>query len=295
MKAQVRNFVIVSVLTIGLFSCENKEMQDQISSLTQENLNLEKKTASKDSSLSAFISSFAEIESNLSEIREREMNIELNREKNLSSEDLKKRIQEDIQEINRLLVENKEKIGELNAQLKYSGKQNAKLKASMEELQANLLAKVEEKETQISVLTDELAGMKIKVEELNTNLAGLTEENKQKEQAIVSKTGELNTAYFVAGSYKQLKENKVLSKEGGFLGLGKTEVLSDNFNRRQFNQIDIRETLSFPLEGEEVELVTNHPSDSYRLEKSDEEKINLVVSDPTKFWESSKYLVMVVK
>ncbi|WPP50223.1 Cbp1 family collagen-binding glycoprotein adhesin [Catalinimonas niigatensis] len=295
MKAQLRNFAIVSALGIGMFSCENKEMKDQISQLSLEKLQLERKYESKDSSLTAFIKSFAEIESNLSEIREREMNIQLTREKNVSTEDLKGLIREDIEEINRLLIENKEKIGELNAQLKYSGRQNAKLKSSLEELQAGLTAKIDEKEAQIATLSQELNGMKVRVEELNTSLASLHEDNMQKEQTITTKIDELNTAYFVAGSYKQLRDNEVLSKKGGFLGLGKTEVLKEDFNKQQFNQIDIRETLSFPVEGKEVELVTRHPSDSYRLEKVEEEKLNLVVSNPEKFWESSKYLVMVVK
>lgn len=295
MKAQLRNFAIISALSVGMFSCENKEMKDQISQLSLEKLQLEKKYQSKDSSLTAFIESFAEIESNLSEIREREMNIQLTREKNVSTEDLKGLIREDIEEINRLLIENKEKIGELNAQLKYSGRENTKLKSSLEELQANLTAKIDEKEAQIITLSQELNGMKVRVEELNTSLASLHEDNKQKEQTIATKLEELNTAYFVAGSYKQLRDNEVLSKKGGFLGLGKTEVLKEDFNKQQFNQIDIRETLSFTVEGKEVELVTRHPSDSYRLEKDEEEKLNLVVSNPEKFWESSKYLVMVVK
>lgn len=295
MNAQFRNFAILSALSVSLFSCENKEMKDQITQLSHENLQLEKKAASKDSSLTVFIASFAEIESNLSQIREREMNIQLARERNISQEDLKGLIKEDIEEINRLLVENKEKIGELNAQLTYSGRQNAKLKASMEELQLSLTAKIEEKESQIGLLNEELKGMKVRVEELNTNLASLQEENKKKEETLSIKTEELNTAYFVSGSSKELRENEVLSKAGGFLGLGRTEVLKDNFNKKQFNRIDIRETLSFPIEGKEVELITKHPSDSYRLEKSEEEKVNLVVSDPEKFWESSKYLVMVVK
>lgn len=295
MKAQFRNLAIISALSIGLFSCENKEMQEKITQLSNENQQLEQRFASKDSSLTSFIESFAEIESNLSEIREREMNIQLNREKNLSTEDLKQRIREDVEEINRLLIENREKIGSLSAQLKYSGRQNAKLKTSMEELQNNLTAKIEEKEAEIGSLGEELASMKIKVDELNTNLASLKDANTQKEQTIQSKVEQLNTAYYVSGTFKQLRDVEVLSKEGGFLGLGRTEVLKDNFNKQQFNQIDIRQTLSFPIEGEEIELVTSHPSDSYRLEKNQEEKLNLVVSDPDKFWESSKYLVMVVK
>ncbi|MEK6480791.1 hypothetical protein WJR50_24830 [Catalinimonas sp. 4WD22] len=295
MKAQFKSLAIISALSIGIFSCENKEMQEKITQLSNENQQLEQRYASKDSSLTSFIESFAEIESNLSDIREREMNIQLNREKNLSTEDLKQRIREDVEEINRLLIENREKIGSLSAQLKYSGSQNAKLKASLEELQDNLTAKIEEKEAEIGTLSEELASMKIKVDELNTNLASLKDANAEKEQTIQSKVEQLNTAYYVSGTFKQLRDVEVLSKEGGFLGLGRTEVLKDNFNKQQFNQIDIRQTLSFPIEGEDIELVTTHPSDSYRLEKNDEAKLNLVVSDPDKFWESSKYLVMVVK
>jgi len=295
MKAQLKNLAVLATLSIGLFSCENKEMKEKISQLSQENHQLEQKFAVKDSSLSSFIESFAQIESNLREIREREMNIQLTREKSLSTEDLKRRIQEDVEEINRLLIENREKIGSLSAQLKYAGRKNAKLNASMEELKTNLSAKIESKEAEISTLSKELKDMQIQVDELNSNLASLSEANKQQEETINAKVDELHTAYYVAGTYKELKEDQVISKEGGFLGLGRTEVLKDDFNKQRFNQIDIREMLSIPVEAEEVELVTVHPTESYRLEKNAEEKLNLVVSDPEKFWESSKYLVMVVK
>ncbi|WKN30434.1 hypothetical protein PZB74_15825 [Porifericola rhodea] len=295
MKAQLKNLAVLATLSIALFSCENKEMKEKISQLSQENYQLEQKFAAKDSSLSSFIESFAQIESNLREIREREMNIQLTREKSLSTEDLKRKIQEDVEEINRLLIENREKIGSLSAQLKYAGRKNAKLNASMEELKTNLSAKIESKEAEISTLSIELKDMKIQVDELNSNLASLSEANKQQEETINAKVDELHTAYYVAGTYKELKEDQVISKEGGFLGLGRTEVLKDDFNKQRFNQIDIREMLSIPVEAEEVELVTVHPTESYRLEKNAEEKLNLVVSDPEKFWESSKYLVMVVK
>jgi DNA repair exonuclease SbcCD ATPase subunit len=295
MKAHTRNLAFLSLLSFALFSCDNKEMEAKIADLNQQNQLLEAQYQQKDSALVAFIASFAEIEHNLKEIRERELNIELAREENLSAGDLKARINEDVQEINRLLEENREKFKSLNAQLAYAGRQNAKLKASMEELQTSLTAKIEEKESQINGLSEELGGLKLEISQLNTNIASLQDENQQKEQAIIEKTDQLNTAYFVAGTYKQLRDEQILIKEGGFLGLGKTEVLNDQASKEQFRQIDIRETLLFPLEGEAVELVTTHPAGSYRLEKENDEKLKLVVADPEKFWESSKYLVMVVK
>ena len=86
-------------------------------------------------------------------------------------------------------------------------------------------------------------------------------------------------------------------EEGGFLGvLGRTEAVRDDFNHEKFTRIDIREKVIFPVEGKDVEVVTLHPAGSYTIEKEeDKEQVNLVVSDPEKFWESSKYLVMMVK
>lgn len=296
MKTRIQHLVIASAISAGLFACNTEELENKISSLEAEKENLSQKYQAKDSSLASFIHSFAEIESNLAEIREREMNIQLNREEELSPDDLKARVQEDVQAINQLIEENREKIKQLNAQLKYSGRQSAQLKKSMEELQNSLTAKIEEREARIAELSDELQNMQLEVEQLNTNLASLSEANDMQAQTIALKEDELNTAYFVSGTSKELIERKVLDKEGGFLGLlGQAKVVADDFNREVFSKIDIRETSVIPIEAEELELASTHPSDSYHIERVDEEKVTLHVSDPAKFWESSKYLVMVKK
>lgn len=295
MKSQFRNLTLISTLGIVFFSCNTEELENKITQLNAENQQLEARYQAKDSSLTAFINSFAEIEQNLSEIREREMNIELAREENLSAGDLKNRINENVEEINRLLEENREKIKALNARLTYAGRQNSQLKASMEELQQTLTAKVQEKEGQIENLREDLTSLQFEINQLNTNLAELKEENREKAQVIDKKTNQMNTAYYATGTFRELQDEQILSKEGGFLGLGRTEVLNDNVSKDRFNQINIRETLFFPVQGGKVELVTSHPSDSYRIEKTESDQTQLVVSDPDKFWESSRYLVMMVK
>lgn len=295
MKSQFRNLTFISAFGIVFFSCNTEELENKINQLNAENQQLEAKYRAKDSTLTAFINSFAEIEQNLREIREREMNIEMAREENLSAGDLKARINENVAEINRLLEENREKIKALNARLTYAGRQNSQLKASMEELQQTLTAKVEEKESQIETLREDLTGLQLEINQLNTNLAELKADNQEKAAIIDEKIAQMNTAYYAAGTFRELQEEEILSKEGGFLGLGKTEVLNDNVSKERFNQINIRETLFFPVQGEKVELVTSHPSDSYRIEKIRDDQTQLVVSDPDKFWESSRYLVMMVK
>lgn len=292
----MKRYLVIIVAGVALASCNQKEMEDKIAQLQQEKIEMMNEVETRDSSLVAFMRSFNDIEKNLREIREREMNIELNRESDLSSEDLKNKINEDIQEINNLIAENRKTIQNLNNKLKNSAGENIRLDKMMTQLQEELTAQVEQREAQIATLNDELAQMELTVEGLNTNIASLEESNEEKESTITEKVNELNTAYVVSGNFKKLEEEEIVDKEGGFLGLGKTKVLNDDFNTSKFEKIDIRETSFFPVDGEEVKLVTTHPSGSYKIEKDEEnEKVNLVISDPAKFWESSKYLVMMVK
>jgi hypothetical protein len=136
--------------------------------------------------------------------------------------------------------------------------------------------------------------MDFTVQELNVKVDTLKLANSNQENVILEKTGQLNTAYYATGTTKELVAENVLAKDGGFLGLGKSEVLKDDFNANKFNKIDITTTTTIPISGTKAELVTNHPSDSYVLEGDNGEDLDrLVIVDPSRFWNSSKYLVVV--
>ena len=101
----------------------------------------------------------------------------------------------------------------------------------------------------------------------------------------------------LAGTSDDLMERNIIEKEGGFIGLGKVERLNSQINIHTLNVLDIREVSSFPLNSKNVELVTEHPQDSYEIVKNEEEnKVDkLVIVDPERFWESTKVLVMLTK
>jgi hypothetical protein len=103
----------------------------------------------------------------------------------------------------------------------------------------------------------------------------------------------MNTAYYCVGTYKELRDNKVLNKEGGFLGLGKKKTLNADFNKDYFTQIDITKVKTIPVNGKNAKLVTNHPSASYKLEVDSKKRAkSLTITDEEEFWKSSKYLVI---
>jgi hypothetical protein len=105
----------------------------------------------------------------------------------------------------------------------------------------------------------------------------------------------MHTAYYIVGRTKELKESKLIDRKGGLLGLGKTSRLSANVDNTKFTRIDYTQVSNIPVNSTKVKVITSHPSDSYKLEKDAKNKSlvkNLVITNPEKFWATSKYLVI---
>ena len=96
----------------------------------------------------------------------------------------------------------------------------------------------------------------------------------------------MNTAWFVFGTKKELKEQRII--EDG-------EVLRSNFNQDYFTKIDIRVDKEIKLYSRSAKLLTSHPASSYRLEQDANKQYVLRITDPQSFWSTSKYLVVLVK
>ena len=157
----------------------------------------------------------------------------------------------------------------------------------------NLTKELEEKDTQIKALMAELEAKNIQITELSTqvttletNVANLSEESTQKSKTISAQDKQLNTAWFVFGTKKELKEQRII--EDG-------EVLRSNFNQDYFTKIDIRVDKEIKLYSRSAKLLTSHPASSYRLEQDANKQYVLRIENPSQFWSTSKYLVIQVK
>ena len=287
----MNRFLLIAAAVTLLSACDNAAMEEKVNQLQAQNIALKKDTKGKEAALTSFVASLNEIEKNLKEIRAREMNIELSRQEDVSSERTQKRIKNDIEEIESLMAKNRATIKDLNAQLAQSDKKSVRLNSSMQRLKDNLAGQLDKREAQVSELLSELEGMEFQVGKLRASVDSLQKDNEEK-------LAEMNSAYFVVGDFRALHDQEIVDKKGGFLGLlGRTETLADNFAQHdKFIKINKHEAVSFPLDGRGVKLVTAHPADSYRIESDhDTQQMNLVISDPDRFWESSKYLVAVTK
>jgi hypothetical protein len=114
----------------------------------------------------------------------------------------------------------------------------------------------------------------------------LKDDKARKEETISQQDKELNTAWYVFGTKRELKEQNIL-KSG--------EVLQGNFNKNYFTKIDIRVDKEIKLMSRDAKLLTNHPAGSYTLERDANKQYVLRITNPQQFWSTSKYLVVQVK
>lgn len=139
------------MLCLGaIFSCNTDELEGEIADLEAQNADNQTQLNEKEEVIVEFIGSMNEIQDNLAKIKERE-NIMTARFDNGNVEinsSMKDNIIEDIELINGLLQENKDKMAAINSRLK---KSNLKI-AELEVMISNLTNQIQEKDAQITDL-----------------------------------------------------------------------------------------------------------------------------------------------
>jgi DNA repair exonuclease SbcCD ATPase subunit len=276
--------LVMSAFSISFTSCNSgeKEPNPLADSLANINNELGGKLTEKEQALQEFVTTFNEIQANLNEIKEKEK-IVTTSAKGGDVKSKEDQIKEDIQAIYDLMGKNKSRINSLTKKLKASKSQIK----GLEEMIANLQAQLTDKDNQITELKAQIEALNIELSNINTNYEEI-------EQEVEVKTEKLNTAYYAFGTAKELKEKGITTKEGGFIGLGKSTKVKDDFNKEYFTKIDVTQTTSINIGAKKAKILSSHPSSSYKLvgEKS-VEKIEILNAE--EFWGASKYLVIVIE
>jgi len=274
---------------LPFIGCKNEELEKQIAELNEEKYTLQEQLQSQrgntDSLVNSYFESFNEIQANLDEIKEREKLVAVSPDNGEMKQDAKEKIVSDITLINDLLLKNKQTIANLRSQVK---KSNLRLD-EFEKMIERLSQQIQEKDAQIAELQTQLANM-------DQQMKVLFDEYNQRVEELGEKTDELNTAFYCFGTSKELIENGVLTKEGGFVGIGKNTILKDDFNKKYFTQIDITQFSSVPVGNKKIKIITTHPSSSYKANANDKGLVDKIeITNYKEFWSASKYLVVVVE
>ena len=227
----MKKLAIMAVCALAVASCTDGVKQAQLAAEMQRD-SLNQIIEQKENEITDMMTTFSDIEEGFREITEAQSRVTL--AKQGEGTNSAQRIRENMQFIQSAMKQNKELINKLKQQVREGSIKSEQLKKLVE----NLTQQMEEKDRQLQVLRAELdkkdihiAELDEQVADLNSSVADLTEETNQKSQTINQQDKQLNTAWFVFGTKKELKEQKILS-DG--------EVLRSNFNKEYFTKIDIR-------------------------------------------------------
>ena len=295
MKKSILLLATISVLAVGCNQHNDEEYNTlDKAKLTAESLTKEQAAAliEKDSVVSNFLTSFNEIQSNLEEIKQKEGIITVSRSGNAESvSGNKDQIIQDISSINELMQKNKDRLASLQSKLKNANFKNSALEKLVDRLTNDIKAKDE----QIAQLQEQLANGNEAFKDLLGQYDKKTEDLDKTTSNLNNTTSKLQTAYYAYGTSKELKENGVISKEGGFIGLGKSEKLAKDFNKKYFTKVDIKTTKSIALNCKKAKLLTVHPSSSYKIIEKDKKVDGIEITDEEEFWSATKYLVIEIQ
>lgn len=283
----MKKIVLVALGLLALTACKQKSENAQDLALIQQRDSLNRIIAQKDGEINDMMSTMNDVVDGFRAINEAEERVTLARMEEGSSSS--ERIRENMRFIQQTMQQNRELINKLRNQLRQSSVNADQLRRTIE----NLTRQMEEKDAQVKELQAELQAKDIQINELheevttlNNNVTALKEESSQKTQTITSQDKQLNTAWFVFGTKKELREQRIYDD-------GK--VLEANFNREYFTKIDIRVDKEIRLYSRSAKLLTSHPASAYTLTQDANKQYILRITNPQLFWSASKYLVVLVK
>ncbi|MCK3683381.1 hypothetical protein [Maribellus sp. YY47] len=290
-----RSLIAVALLLIAV-SCQNYK-KDAVK-LTQERDSIAKEAELKDSAMVGYLEDFNEIMNTLDSIKTMEKLVTVKAaEQREMSYSRKQAILEDVALLNEMLQQNKEKVEALQKKLNNANYKVGKLNSTVRELErlvSSLKKQIDEKDEEIARLNMDVQNLSRDVIQLNEKIAEMETESQEKSNTIDMQVNELNKAFFVIGSFKELEESGVIDRSGGFLGIGRTSEVKEDFNKEVFTPVDIRDFSYIPLNTKKAEVVTVHPAGSFHISGA-KTADTLFIDDPGTFWNASKFLIVETK
>ena len=243
----------------------------------------------KDQDLNELMATLAEIQEGFAQINEAEGRVNvLNQD--VENASARANILENMEFIQQTMADNRQKLEQLQAKLKQSNINSGQLKAMVDKMTEQLEQKskeIEELRQQLEQKDVQIAQMGESIEQLRSENTRVQQESDANAQIARNQDAQLNTAWYVYGTSKELKEHRIL--------VSGDVLQSEDFDKDYFTKIDIRKTNVIPLGSKYAKLLTTHPEGSYTLLKDSQGMYTLRITDAYRFWSVSKYLVIRVK
>lgn len=290
MKNKMKHIATAAALGVValLASCVSRQVAVEAESRSD---SLELVVSAKDSLINAVFADINAISENLALIKSRENLITVAGESEGGRRPVEE-IDNDIKAIDRLLRENRAKIESLQRSAAQLRKANLRIDG-LEKMIADMNRQLAEKKAEVEQLRESLVRMGDEVKSLTEEVAVRSAEVENLSGEKVELQNQFNTVYYIVGAEKELRDAQIINKQGF---IGRTLTVGRNSNFDSFTMTDSRLLSEVPVGQKKATLVTSHPEGSYEL-VTDANKVveKLIITDPVRFWESSKILIISCK
>ena len=290
MKNKMKHIATAAALGVValLASCVSRQVAVEAESRSD---SLELVVSAKDSLINAVFADINAISENLALIKSRENLITVAGESEGGRRPVEE-IDNDIKAIDRLLRENRAKIESLQRSAAQLRKANLRIDG-LEKMIADMNRQLAEKKAEVEQLRESLVRMGDEVKSLTEAVAVRSAEVENLSGEKVELQNQPNTVYYIVGAEKELRDAQIINKQGF---IGRTLTVGRNSNFDSFTMADSRLLSEVPVGQKKATLVTSHPEGSYEL-VTDANKVveKLIITDPVRFWESSKILIISYK
>ena len=290
MKNKMKHIATAAALGVValLASCVSRQVAVEAESRSD---SLELVVSAKDSLINAVFADINAISENLALIKSRENLITVAGESEGGRRPVEE-IDNDIKAIDRLLRENRAKIESLQRSAAQLRKANLRIDG-LEKMIADMNRQLAEKKAEVEQLRESLVRMGDEVKSLTEEVAVRSAEVENLSGEKAELQNQLNTVYYIVGAEKELRDAQIINKQGF---IGRTLTVGRNSNFDSFTMADSRLLSEVPVGQKKATLVTSHPEGSYELVTDANQVVEkLIITDPVRFWESSKILIISCK
>lgn len=290
MKNKMKHIATAAALGVValLASCVSRQVAVEAESRSD---SLELVVSAKDSLINAVFADINAISENLALIKSRENLITVAGESEGGRRPVEE-IDNDIKAIDRLLRENRAKIESLQRSAAQLRKANLRIDG-LEKMIADMNRQLAEKKAEVEQLRESLVRMGDEVKSLTEEVAVRSAEVENLSGEKVELQNQLNTVYYIVGPEKELRDAQIINKQGF---IGRTLTVGRTGNLDSFTAADSRLLSEIPVGQKRASVVTSHPEDSYQLVTAGDKVVEkLVITDPVRFWETSKVLIISYK
>ncbi len=286
----IKFYAIITALVLSV-SCVENSGKYKAAVAQRDSLVIEKQVL--DSNYNQTITLLNDIENGFAVISQNESQMKVNlKGVEGSKTDKRQLIETQMIAIKETMELNRAKIAELRKLESKKRKANSMLSQTITRLQTEL----DEKGVQILSLQAELDQKNIKINELNTtvndqsqNIANQQSVMEQQKVTIKGQDADMKKVWYSVATSEKLKETKIISTSGIFQS---RKAMGNEFENNAITQVDMRNISTIPTDSKRIKIISSHPQSSYTLVTGDDKKITIKITNTTKFWSVSRYLVV---